>query len=50
MATFQMNVEGMDELFSLLKKAEDKSLGIAAQGLYIPTTVVNVTAVRTVKR
>lgn len=34
MATFQMNVEGMDELFSLLKKAEDKSLGIAAQGLY----------------
>lgn len=34
MATFRMEVEGMNELFSALKKAEDKSLGIAAQSLY----------------
>ena len=34
MATFSFQVEGMDQLFSALKKAEDKSLGIAAQGLY----------------
>ena len=34
MATFRLEIEGMDELFSKLKKAEDKSLGIAAQGLY----------------
>jgi hypothetical protein len=34
MATFHIEVEGMKELFSKLKEAEDKSLGIAAQGLY----------------
>ena len=34
MATFSFEVSGMDELFQKLKKAEDKSLGIAAQGLY----------------
>ena len=34
MATFKFEVEGMRELFTKLKKAEDKSLGIAAQGLY----------------
>ena len=34
MATFMFKVEGMNELFQALKKAEDKSLGIAAQALY----------------
>ena len=34
MATFSFKVEGMDELFSKMKKAETKALGIAAQGLY----------------
>ena len=34
MATFSFQVEGMQELFSKMKKAEEKSLGIAAQGLY----------------
>ena len=40
MATFSFKVEGMDELFSRLKKAEDKSLGIAAMGLYEGAGVV----------
>lgn len=34
MATFSFEVAGMNELFQKLKHAEDKSLGIAAQGLY----------------
>ena len=34
MATFSFKVEGMTELFDKMKKAEDKSLGIAAQALY----------------
>ena len=34
MATFSFEVTGLDELFSKLKTAEDKSYGIAAQGLY----------------
>ena len=34
MASFSLKVEGMDELFSAMKKAGDKALGIAAQGLY----------------
>ena len=34
MATFSFQVEGMQELFSKMKKAEEKSLGIAAQALY----------------
>lgn len=34
MATFSFQVEGMDELFQKMKKAEDKSLGIAALALY----------------
>ena len=34
MATFSFKVEGMQELFSRMKKAETKALGIAAQGLY----------------
>ena len=34
MATFRFDVTGMEELFEKLKKAEDQSLGIAAEGLY----------------
>lgn len=34
MASFSFKVEGMNELFSAMKKAGDKALGIAAQGLY----------------
>ena len=34
MATFYLKVEGMQELFSKMKEAETKALGIAAQGLY----------------
>ena len=34
MATFTFQVEGMQELFQKMKKAEEKSLGIAAMGLY----------------
>lgn len=34
MASFTFKVEGMEELFSKMKKAKEKSLGIAAQGLY----------------
>lgn len=34
MATFRVEVSGMQELFQKLKEAEDKSLGIAAMGLY----------------
>ena len=37
MATFTFKVEGMQELFQKMKKAEEKSLGIAAQGLYDTT-------------
>ena len=40
MATFSFQVTGMDELFKRLKKAEDKSLGIAAMGLYEGAGVV----------
>lgn len=34
MAKFSFTVEGMDELFDKMKQLEEKSLGIAAQGLY----------------
>ena len=34
MATFSFQVDGMQELFQKMKKAEDKALGIAARGLY----------------
>lgn len=34
MATFTFRVDGMNELFSAMKKAGDKALGVAAQGLY----------------
>ena len=34
MASFTFQVQGMQELFSKMKKAEEKSLGIAAMGLY----------------
>lgn len=34
MATFSFQVDGMQELFQKMKKAEDKALGIAALGLY----------------
>ena len=34
MATFRIEVSGVKELFSALKKAEESSLGIAAMGLY----------------
>ena len=34
MATYRIEVTGINELFSKLKKAEEKSLGIAALGLY----------------
>jgi len=40
MATFQIQVTGMDELFQKLKNAEDKSLGIAAVSLYEGAGVV----------
>ena len=40
MATFQIQVTGMDELFQKLKNAEDKSLGIAAAALYEGAGVV----------
>lgn len=40
MATFTFQVEGMQELFSALKKAEDKALGIAAMGLYEGAAIV----------
>ena len=40
MATFSFQVEGMEELFSKLKTAEDKSQGIAAQGLYEGAAIV----------
>ena len=34
MASFSFQVSGMEELFSAMKKAGDKALGVAAQGLY----------------
>ena len=34
MATFTFQVQGMNELFSKMKRAEDKSLGVAAMALY----------------
>lgn len=34
MATFSFQVEGMQELFTAMKRAGDKALGVAAQGLY----------------
>lgn len=34
MATFSFQVTGMQELFSRMKKAETKALGVAAMGLY----------------
>ena len=34
MATFTFKVAGMDELFSKMKQLKEKSLGIAAEGLY----------------
>lgn len=40
MATFTFQVDGMQELFQKLKKAEDKSLGIAAMGLYEGASIV----------
>ena len=40
MATFSFQVEGMQELFEAMKKAGEKSLGIAAQALYEGAGVV----------
>lgn len=40
MASFRFEVDGMAELFQKLKEAEDKSLGIAAWGLYEGAGVV----------
>lgn len=40
MATFRFDVTGMEELFEKLKKAEDQSLGIAAEGLYEGASIV----------
>ena len=40
MASFSFNVEGMDELFAKMKKAQTKALGVAAEGLYEGARVI----------